>query len=237
MTDPVLLEVSGLRSGYGAETVLQGLDLRIGKGELVAVIGRNGVGKSTLMRTLIGLLKTREGRISFAGNNVSQAHANDRAKAGIGYIPQGREVFPELTIRENLIVGEVALEDASVPDYERAFRYFPILKERARQRAGTMSGGQQQQLAIARAMMGNPKLMLLDEPSEGIQPSIIKDIAKNLRQLNAETGTAIFFVEQNLDLIVSLADRGYVMEKGRIVASLSGHEIRDRDQVRHHLTI
>ena len=237
MTEDALLEVSGLTSGYGKETVLQGVDLRIKPGELVAVIGRNGVGKSTLMRTLIGHLKTRNGNIRFGGEDVSGKDADDRARAGIGYIPQGREVFPELTIRENLLVGEVAGAGRAPPDYDRVYRFFPILKERARQRAGTLSGGQQQQLAIARAMIGDPRLMLLDEPSEGIQPSIIKDIARNVRTLNAETDVAVLLVEQNLDLIVSLADRGYVMEKGRITVTLGPEEIRDRDEVRRHLTI
>lgn len=237
MSEQALLEVSELTSGYGKETVLQGVNLRIEPGELVAVIGRNGVGKSTLMRTLTGLIKTRSGHIRLGGEDVSASDADDRARAGIGYIPQGREVFPELTIRENLLVGEVAGKGRAKPDYDRVYRFFPILKERARQRAGTLSGGQQQQLAIARAMIGDPRLMLLDEPSEGIQPSIIKDIARNIRTLNAETGVAVLLVEQNLDLIVSLADRGYVMEKGRTTATLGPDEIRDRDQVRHHLTI
>ncbi|MBY5987201.1 ABC transporter ATP-binding protein [Roseovarius atlanticus] len=237
MSDQALLDVSELTSGYGKETVLQGVDLRIGPGELVAVIGRNGVGKSTLMRTLTGLMKARSGSIRLGGVDVTGSNANDRARAGIGYIPQGREVFPELTIRENLLVGEVAGKGRGAPDYDRVYRFFPILKERARQRAGTLSGGQQQQLAIARAMIADPRLMLLDEPSEGIQPSIIKDIARNVRTLNAETGVAVLLVEQNLDLIVSLADRGYVMEKGRITATLGPDEIRDRDQVRRHLTI
>ncbi|PZX10588.1 branched-chain amino acid transport system ATP-binding protein [Palleronia aestuarii] len=237
MSDAALLKVSGLTSGYGSETVLQGVDLAIGPGELVAVIGRNGVGKSTLMKTLTGLLKVRSGTIHLDGRDVSSDGADTRARAGIGYIPQGREVFPELTIRENLVVGETAGRGRTTPDYDRVYKSFPILKERARQRAGTLSGGQQQQLAIARAMMGDPKLMLLDEPSEGIQPSIIKDIARNMRALNAETGVAVLLVEQNLDLIVTLADRGYVMEKGRVVAELDGDAIRDRASVRKYLTI
>ena len=134
-------------------------------------------------------------------------------------------------------MGEVAGNGRGRPDYETVYRFFPILKERSRQRAGTLSGGQQQQLAIARAMISNPALMLLDEPSEGIQPSIIKDIARNMRTLNAETGVAVLLVEQNLDLIVSLADRGHVMEKGRIVADLGPDEIRSRSEVRKYLTI
>jgi branched-chain amino acid transport system ATP-binding protein len=235
MSDP-LLKVTGLRGGYGGETVLQGVDLTIAPGEIVAVIGRNGVGKSTLMRTLTGLLKPSAGTIVFNGHDMTLKGADARARAGIGYIPQGREVFPELTVRENLLVGEVAGQGAK-PDYEMVYRFFPILKDRSRQRAGTMSGGQQQQLAIARAMIGKPRLMLLDEPSEGIQPSIIKDIARNVCTLNQETGVAVLLVEQNLDLIVSMADRGHVMEKGRIVADLGFDEIRSREEVRKYLTI
>ncbi len=237
MTDDPLLEISGLVAGYGGESVLQGVDLTIGPGEIVAVVGRNGVGKSTLMRTLTGLLRPSAGTIRFAGRDITAEGADVRARSGIGYIPQGREVFPELTIRENLMVGEVAGKTRGSPDYEMIYRFFPILKERARQRAGTLSGGQQQQLAIARAMIGNPRLMLLDEPSEGIQPSIIKDIARNMRTLNRETGVAVLLVEQNLELIVSLADRGHVMEKGRIVADMNADEIRSPNEVRKHLTI
>lgn len=237
MPEATLLEIKGLRSGYGAETVLQGVDMQIGRGEIVAVIGRNGVGKSTLMRTLCGLLRPSGGTIMLAGRDVTSDSADLRARAGIGYIPQGREVFPELTVRENLIVGEVAGKGRGTPDYETVYRFFPILKERAGQRAGTLSGGQQQQLAIGRAMMGNPSLMLLDEPSEGIQPSIIKDIARNVRALNEQTNLAVLLVEQNLDLIVSMAQRGYVMEKGRLVAQLDRDEITSRDEVRKHLTL
>ena len=236
MSDQPLLNISGLRSGYGGETVLQGVDLSIARGEIVAVVGRNGVGKSTLMRTLTGLLKPSAGSIHFNGRDTTADAADARARNGIGYIPQGREVFPELTIRENLLVGEVAGKGRGVPDYDTVYRFFPILKERSRQRAGTLSGGQQQ-LAIARAMIGNPSLMLLDEPSEGIQPSIIKDIARNVRTLNGETGVSVLLVEQNLDLIVTLADRGHVMEKGRIVADLGPDEIRCRVEVRKYLTI
>lgn len=237
MSETALLEVAGLCGGYGGEQVLQGVDLTLNAGEIVAVIGRNGVGKSTLMRTLTGLLTPSAGTIRFAGADVTSEPANARALRGVGYIPQGREVFPDLTVRENLLVGEVAGQGRAAPDYDTIYRFFPILKERARQRAGTLSGGQQQQLAIARAMIGHPSLMLLDEPSEGIQPSIIKDISRNVRDLNAQTGVAVLLVEQNLDLIVSMGQRGYVMEKGRIVASLGPDEITSRDAVRAHLTI
>lgn len=237
MSPEPLLVVRSLRGGYGGEPVLQGVDIAIGRGEIVAVIGRNGVGKSTLMRALIGLLRSSGGSIRFDGADVTRVPADVRARLGIGYIPQGREVFPRLSVRENLMVGEIAGERRTDPDYARIYGFFPILEERARQPAGTLSGGQQQQLAIARAMIGDPKLMLLDEPSEGIQPSIVKDIARNVRALNAETGVAVLLVEQNLDLIVSLAQRGFVMDKGRIVAALGPGEIGARDVVRRHLAL
>jgi branched-chain amino acid transport system ATP-binding protein len=232
-----LLSVEGLRGGYGASPVLLGVDLAVESGEVVAVIGRNGVGKSTLMRMLIGLLSPSAGSIRFAGNDVSRVPADRRARAGIAYIPQGRDVFPRLTVRENLLVAEAARSAPGRPDYDRIYSYFPILLERATQSAGTLSGGQQQQLAIARAMIGEPRLMLLDEPSEGIQPSIVKEIAVHVRQLNRELGVTVLFVEQNLDLIVSLADRGFVMDKGRIVARLGPDEIRSQDVVRRHLAL
>ncbi|MGR3755621.1 MAG: ABC transporter ATP-binding protein [Tranquillimonas sp.] len=235
--DDALLRVEGLTGGYGAETVLQGVDLSIAPGEIVAVIGRNGVGKSTLMRSLTGLLRPSGGRIALAGRDVTADSADRRARAGIGYIPQGRDVFPDLTVRENLLVGEVAGQGRARPDYDAVHGFFPVLRDRARQRAGTLSGGQQQQLAIGRALIGNPRLMLLDEPSEGIQPSIIKDIARNVRTVNEATGMAVLLVEQNLDLIVSMAQRGYVMEKGRLVAQLGRDEITSREHVRRYLTI
>lgn len=232
-----LLKVEGLWGGYGGKPVLQGVDLQIMPGEMVAVIGRNGVGKSTLMRSLIGLLPAQAGSIRFGGADVTAQGADRRARRGMGYIPQGRDVFPRLTVRENLLVGETALKPGAAPDYDRVHGFFPILKEREAQAAGTLSGGQQQQVAIGRAMIGDPRLMLLDEPSEGIQPSIVKDIARNVRRLNAETGVAVLLVEQNLDLIVTMAARGYVMDKGRIVATLGPDEIASRDAVRRWLAL
>ncbi len=237
MPDEPLLSVAGLQGGYGGAPVLLGCDLAVGRGEIVAVIGRNGVGKSTLMRMLIGLLTPSAGSIRFAGRDLTHEPAHRRARSGIGYIPQGRDVFPRLTVRENLLVAEAARSAPGRPDYDRIYGFFPILAERARQSAGTLSGGQQQQLAIARAMVGEPELMLLDEPSEGIQPSIVKEIAGHVRRLNAEAAVTVLFVEQNLDLIVSLADRGFVMDKGRIVARLGPEEIRSQDVVRRYLAL
>lgn len=233
-----LLTVTGLKGGYGGNPVLQGVDLSIRSGEIIAVIGRNGMGKTTLMRSLIGLVSATAGVVKFDGTDITQASADRRARMGIGYIPQGRDVFPMLSVTENLMVGEQARDRrADAADYARIHGYFPILKERARQAAGTLSGGQQQQLAIARAMISKPGLMLFDEPSEGIQPSIIKDIAGHIRRLNTDEGVSVLLVEQNLEMIVSIAQRGYVMDKGQMVAELTREQISDERVVRRYLAL
>ncbi len=237
MRREIVLSTVGLRTGYGGKPVLQGVDLMVGEGEIVAVIGRNGVGKSTLMKTLIGLLPATEGSVLFRGEDVSALPAHARARLGIGYVPQGRDVFPRMTVEENLRVGESISGSADRGDYDRAYAAFPILSERRKQRAGTLSGGQQQQLAIGRVMVGRPRLILLDEPSEGIQPSIVQEIARTVTELNRQAGITIVFVEQNLDMIRAMAQRCYVMDKGRIVAELAAHELQDRDLVRRHLAV
>jgi branched-chain amino acid transport system ATP-binding protein len=221
MRKEVVLSSLRLRSGYGGKPVLQGIDMDVREGEIVAVIGRNGVGKSTLMRTLIGLLPPTEGSIVFKGQDVSALVAHRRARLGIGYVPQGRDVFPRMSVEENLKVGAT----------------FPILAERRSQQAGTLSGGQQQQLAIGRVMISQPSLILLDEPSEGIQPSIVQDIARTIVDLNRRTDVTIVFVEQNLDMIRAMAQRCYVMDKGRIVAALTPADLDDREVVRRHLAV
>lgn len=232
-----LLDVKGLRGGYGGKPVLQGIDLSVSKGEIVAVIGRNGVGKSTLMKALIGLVESTAGAIRLGPTELTGLTPFRRARLGIGYVPQGRDVFPRMSVRENLQVGESMREGISPDVYERIYSLFPILKERANQQAGTMSGGQQQQLAIGRVLVGSPQLLLLDEPSEGIQPSIVQDIGRIIKQLNRESGMTIMFVEQNLDMIKALAQRCYVMDKGRIVAHVTPQELEDRDTIRKHLAV
>ena len=237
MRNEVVLSALKLRSGYGGKPVLQGVDMDVREGEIVAVIGRNGVGKSTLMRTLIGLLPPTEGSIVFKGEDVSALVAHRRARLGIGYVPQGRDVFPRMSVEENLKVGEMIGGKVGPEDYQRVYATFPILAERRSQQAGIMSGGQQQQLAIGRVLISKPSLILLDEPSEGIQPSIVQDIARTIVDLNRRTNVTIVLVEQNLDMIRAMAQRCYVMDKGRIVASLDRAALDDQAEMRRHLAV
>jgi branched-chain amino acid transport system ATP-binding protein len=234
----VILSTLGLRAGYGGKPVLQGLEIEVREGEIVTVIGRNGVGKSTLMKSLIGLVPTMSGSIVYRGEAVEALPAHKRARLGMGYVPQGRDVFPRLTVSENVAVG-AAIKGSGIPEAGRRkiVEAFPILAERWDQRAGTMSGGQQQQLAIGRVLIADPNLILLDEPSEGIQPNIVQDIARNMIELNRRTGVTIILVEQNLDMIRAMAQRCYVMDKGRIVASLDRAALDDEAKIRRHLAV
>jgi branched-chain amino acid transport system ATP-binding protein len=232
-----LLEVRSITTGYGSTPILRGIDLAIARREIVAVIGRNGVGKTTMMRSLIGQLRIWEGSIKLNGREISPLPPERRAQGGIGYIPQGREVFPRMTVEENLSIGEMIKGPHGRKLYDLVYDYFPILAERRHQAAGTMSGGQQQLLAIGRALVGNPDLLLLDEPSEGIQPSIIEEIARVMLTINKDLSTTILFVEQNLDMIMAMTQRCYVMDKGRIVAELPSQALADRDIVKRHLQI
>jgi branched-chain amino acid transport system ATP-binding protein len=237
MRKEVILNTLGLRAGYGGKPVLQGLEIEVREGEIVAVIGRNGVGKSTLMKSLIGLVPATEGSIVYRGEAIEDLAAHKRARLGIGYVPQGRDVFPRLTVGENLLVGAAIRGRATEADRRRIFEIFPVLEERLNQRAGTMSGGQQQQLAIGRVLIADPALVLLDEPSEGIQPNIVQDIARNMVELNRATGVTIVLVEQNLDMIRAMAQRCYVMDKGRIVAALERDALDDVAEMRRHLAV
>jgi branched-chain amino acid transport system ATP-binding protein len=232
-----LLQVSELRAGYGAGDVLQGVDLEIQPGEIVAVLGRNGVGKTTLMRALIGILPTRRGRIVYKGHEVSGLTSDRRARLGIGYVPQGREIFPHLSVLDNLRLGRLINTQAGTLALDEVYGYFPFLKERARQRGGTLSGGQQEMLAIARALVGRPELVLLDEPSDGVQPSIVQEIGDFLVKLVAAQPIGILIVEQNIDLIQTVAQRAYVMDKGRLTAALDRAAITDVTALSQHLAL
>ena len=230
------LEVDGLRGGYGAGDILQGVSLRVEPGEIVAVIGRNGVGKTTLMRTVMGLVRASAGTIRFGAEELTRTAVQARAGLGIGYVPQGKQIFSDLTVRENLRMGE-RINGGQAVDHEVAYAYFPRLRERLAQKGGTLSGGEQQALAIARALVGSPDLLLLDEPSESVQPSIVQQIGDVLLRLKDERGLTILLVEQNASLIESVAERGYVMEKGRTIAELGQAELRDATLMQRYLAI
>ena len=232
----LLLRIEDLRGGYGGKPVLQGVDLDVREGEITAVIGRNGVGKSTLMKSIIGLLPAAGGSIRFRDRDLTAMPAHARARLGIGYVPQGRDVFPRLSVEENLLVG-LSISGAKRADLAFLHAHLPILNERRRQAAGTLSGGQQQQLAIGRVLVGEPALLLLDEPSEGIQPSIVQDIARLIVDVSTRKGLTVILVEQNIDMIRAMAQRCFVMEKGRIIAELTPSMLEDRDVVRKYLAV
>ncbi|QSI31589.1 ATP-binding cassette domain-containing protein [Variovorax sp. RKNM96] len=236
MTTETILELQGLQASYGATPILQGVDMKVRKGEIVSLIGRNGVGKTTTMRCLMGLLRTRGGSVRLQGQDIATLSSDARARLGIGYVPQGREVFARMTVAENLMVGELVGGPRGKKQPDLVYQYFPRLAERRNQQAGTMSGGEQQQLAIGRALVGNPALMLLDEPSEGIQPSIVQLICDVLRAIRRDLGTTILFVEQNLDTILDVGERAYVMEKGRIVGCIEPGQM-NAQAVRAHLML
>jgi branched-chain amino acid transport system ATP-binding protein len=217
---PALLQVEGLTAGYGAIEVLKGVSLEVGEGEIVTVIGSNGAGKTTTLMCISGCVPARAGRVVLAGREIQGIPAHQIVSLGICQVPEGRKIFPRLTVQENLEMGAFTRRDKQgiAADIERSFQLFPILKERRRQAGGTLSGGEQQMLALARALMGRPKLLLLDEPSLGLAPLIVIRIFDAIRELNRE-GTAVLVVEQNARLALQVAHRGYVMETGRITMS------------------
>ena len=232
-----MLSASELRSGYGIGDVLQGFGLAIEAGEVVSVLGRNGVGKTTLMKTLIGLLSARSGRIEYQGRDITSLSAFRRARLGIGYVPQGRGIFPHMTVRDNLRMGGLVNEKRRSLDYEAVFGYFPFLRERLAQRGGTLSGGQQAMLAIARALINEPDLLLLDEPSDGVQPSVVQELGGFIGTLNQEKGLTVLIVEQNIDLVQTIAQRAYVLDKGKVVAKLERGELESTERVAAYLAV
>ncbi len=221
---------------YGAAETLRGVSLDAKDGQITCILGRNGVGKTSLIRSIAGHHKLTSGSISFDGKPLDGKPAQDRARGGIGLVPQGREIFPLLTVGENLITGYAAApkDERTIPDH--VFELFPILKTMLNRRGGDLSGGQQQQLAIGRALVMRPKLLVLDEPTEGIQPSIIKDIGRAIRYLRDTAGIAVLLVEQYLDFCRELADQVHIMDRGQVVHSGPASDL-DLPEVRRHLTV
>jgi urea transport system ATP-binding protein len=230
-----MLEAQGLNQFYGGSHILRDVGFEAPAGEVTVVLGRNGVGKTTLLKSLMGVVPVRSGTVRLDGVDITRAAPFERVRSGMGYVPQGREIFGRLTVEENLLMG-LATRGASARIPDELFELFPVLDQMRRRRGGDLSGGQQQQLAIARALASGPKLLMLDEPTEGIQPSIIKDIGRVIRML-ADRGTmAILLVEQYYDFAAGLADRYVVMDRGRVVASGRGVDMQ-ADEVRERMAI
>jgi branched-chain amino acid transport system ATP-binding protein len=229
---PTLLAVTGLRAGYGAVRVLTGLDFTVDEGEVVVILGANGAGKTTTLRAVCGMIDA-EGEVVFEGRNLVGRRTDQIAQAGIGHVPQGRGTIVDLTVDDNLRVGAYRRRDHDITaDVEHWYEVFPRLGERRSQQAGSMSGGEQQMLAIARAMMARPRLVLLDEPSLGLAPIVTQELFRTLTDMNREQGVAMLIVEQNAALALGIATRGYVLETGAIVASGSADELASNDEVR-----
>jgi len=230
-----MLSVKNLNQYYGGSHILRNLNFEVPPGKVTALLGRNGVGKTTLLRTLMGLIPSKTGEILFYDRKITDVKPYERARAGIGYVPQGRDIFPRLTVEENLRMGLATLPGgARVP--ERIFEMFPVLKQMMARRGGDLSGGQQQQLAIGLALAMGPKLLILDEPTEGIQPSIIKDIERVIRSLAATGDMSILLVETYYDFARSLADQYIVMERGEILKQGAGADM-DKDGVKQLLAV
>lgn len=232
------LKVDNISSGYGKSTIIKNLSFETEEGEVLALIGRNGMGKTTLMRTIIGLIKASEGNIFFEDRDITNWRASRRARIGIGYVPQGNTIFGKLTVRENLVMGEsISCNIREELHYDLVFEKFPILKERINQKAGTLSGGERQMLSIGRALIGKPSLLLLDEPSEGIQPSIVKQIGEDIISLNKTLGLSIIIAEQNYKLIENIADRCCVLKKGIICDYFTRNEFANTSKLKDALLI
>ena len=228
-----LLEISHLHAGYGPVDVLKGISLTVHDGEIVAVLGANGAGKSTTLMTISGINRCRQGHILFQGEPIQNRPAHEIVRLGISQVPEGRRIFPRLTVRENLEMGAYHHDGTGTlqDDLQRVFASFPILKERQSQFGGTLSGGEQQMLAISRALMARPKLLLLDEPSLGLAPMIVTKIFEIIREINQQ-GTTILLVEQNANMALHVAQRGYVLETGRIVLENTAENLRNNEQVK-----
>lgn len=228
-----MLKVDNISVFYGNIQAIKGISLEVNEGEIVTLIGANGAGKSTLLKTLSGLLKPKEGTIQYLGNNISGKPVQDIVKAGISHVPEGRRVFANMTVEENLELGAYLRNDSAEirKDFEKVYELFPRLKERSKQMSGTLSGGEQQMLAMGRAIMARPKLLLLDEPSMGLAPLFVKTIFQIIEEIN-RNGTTILLVEQNAHMALSIANRAYVIETGKVVISGTASELKESDQIK-----
>jgi len=227
-----LLDVKGLRGGYGPIQVLHGLDFHVDLGEVVVILGANGAGKTTTLRALSGMIET-SGSIELKGDQILGAKKADIVRRGVAHVPQGRGTLPELSVEDNLLVGAYVRKDKEVQaDMEKWFEVYPVLHERRHQRAGSLSGGEQQMLAVSRALMSRPELLLLDEPSLGLAPIIVADLFDRFSHINKDTGTTMLVVEQNAQLALSIADRGYVLESGQITVQGEASSLMHDDAIR-----
>ncbi len=232
-TSSALLRLTNIESAYGPVKAIRGVSLEIKKGQIVTLLGSNGAGKTTLLKTISGIMDPVRGTVEFANQDITGLEASDRVKKGLSHVPEGREVFPMLTVYENLMMGAYTRNDrdAIARDLEQSYRYFPILKERETQVAGLLSGGQQQMLAIARALLADPQMILMDEPSLGLSPKLTKEIFQIIRMINRDSGRSILLVEQNARIALQTADFGYIMENGRIVMQDSCERLMQKDDI------
>ena len=232
-SDHALLTLTNIESAYGPVKAIRGVSLEVKKGQIVTLLGSNGAGKTTLLKTISGIMDPVRGSIEFANEDITGVESSDIVKKGISHVPEGREVFPLLTVYENLMMGAYTRKDRDgvARDLEQAYRYFPILKERESQAAGLLSGGQQQMLAIARALLADPQMILMDEPSLGLSPKLTKEIFDIIRMINRDSGRSILLVEQNARIALQTADFGYIMENGRIVMQDSCARLMQKDDI------
>ncbi|SFL56651.1 urea ABC transporter ATP-binding protein [Gracilibacillus orientalis] len=228
------MSIKGLEAGYEESMVIREIDMEVEENQVICVMGRNGVGKTTLLKTIIGILHPKEGSIHYQSEDITKARSSSRAQKGMGYVPQGREIFPKLTVYENLLIGLEAGKQKKID--EKIYDYFPILKDFAKRNGGDLSGGQQQQLAIARALVAHPSFLLLDEPTEGIQPNIVQEIQDVIIDIKNTSATSMILVEQNLDFVKSVADYLYVIDHGSVVYKNPIDQVED-DEVYRYLSV
>ena len=233
MSEP-LLRLANIETYYGPIMAIRGISLSVAEGSIVTVLGANGAGKTTVLRTVSGVVDPQKGTVTFEGQEIQKRSPDRVVRLGIGHVPEGREVFPFLTVRENLLMGAFLRHDRGAigEDLERVYNYFPVLSERTGQRAGMLSGGEQQMLAISRALMTRPKLLLLDEPSLGLSPILVADIFHIIRRINEEEGITILLVEQNARMALEVAEYGYVLEVGRIVMEDQCTRLMEKDEIK-----